>query len=125
MQNILLVALGGAIGSVARHLTGTLSLRLFGPGFPWATLAVNVVGSFAIGFLIELIARRLNASMELRLFIVTGILGGFTTFSSFSLDVASLYERGDLMLAFAYLAATIIIGLGAVFAGLALGRALL
>jgi CrcB protein len=125
MYQILLVALGGAIGSVARYLTGILSSRLFGPNFPWGTLAVNILGSFAIGLLIELIARRLNASADMRLFLVTGLMGGFTTFSSFSLDFASLFERGDLGLAGAYLIGSVVISLLAVFAGLAFGRALL
>jgi CrcB protein len=125
MLPILLVALGGALGSVARYLTGVLATRLFGPAFPWGTLIVNIVGSFAIGLLVELISRRFNASMEMRLFLVTGVMGGLTTLSSFSLDFATLFERGDLGLAFAYVAATLMISLGAVFAGLALGRALL
>jgi CrcB protein len=125
MYQILLVALGGAIGSVARYLTGILSSRLFGPNFPWGTLAVNILGSFAIGLLIELIARRLNASADMRLFLVTGLMGGFTTFSSFSLDFASLFERGDLGLAASYLIGSVVISLLAVFAGLAFGRALL
>jgi CrcB protein len=125
MLPILLVALGGALGSVARYLTGILATRLFGPSFPWGTLIVNIVGSFAIGVLVELIARRLNASMEMRLFLVTGVMGGFTTLSSFSLDFATLFERGDLGLAFVYVAATLVISIAAVFAGLALGRALL
>jgi len=125
MYQILLVALGGAIGSVARYLTGILSSRLFGPNFPWGTLAVNIFGSFAIGLLIELIARRLNASADMRLFLVTGLMGGFTTFSSFSLDFASLFERGDLGLAASYLIGSVVISLLAVFAGLAFGRALL
>lgn len=125
MINILLVAFGGAVGSVGRYLVGVLSVRLFGPLFPWGTLAVNIIGSFAIGLLVEMIVRRYGASMELRLLLVTGVLGGFTTFSSFSLDVAVLYERGDMMVAAAYLAASVVLAIGAVFAGLAVGRALL
>ena len=93
MINIILVALGGAFGSVARYLVGVWTLRRFGPNFPWGTLTVNIVGCFAIGLLSEVIARRLNASPEMRLLLVTGFLGGFTTFSAFSLDVISLFER--------------------------------
>ncbi len=74
MLNVLLVAFGGAVGSVCRYLTGVFMTRLYGPMFPWGTLTVNVLGSFAIGFLTELVARRLNASMEMRLLIVTGFL---------------------------------------------------
>lgn len=125
MLQIILVAIGGAIGSVARYLTGLLTLRLFGPGFPWGTLAVNVIGSLAIGVFAELIARRYGASQELRLFIVTGFLGGFTTFSAFSLDVAVLVERGAMLPAVAYVAVSMLVSLFAVFAGLALVRALL
>ncbi|MGC4390478.1 MULTISPECIES: fluoride efflux transporter CrcB [unclassified Agrobacterium] len=122
MINIALVATGGAIGSVFRYLVGVLSVRLAGPNFPWGTLAVNVAGSFLIGLLVELVARRLNASMEMRLFLVTGVLGGFTTFSSFSLDTVALFERGALGLSAVYVLASLVVSIAAVFAGLALGR---
>lgn len=125
MIQILLVAAGGAIGSVARYLTAQLALRLFGPNFPWGTLAVNIVGSLAIGIFAELIARRFSPALEWRLFIITGILGGFTTFSAFSLDVTTLFERGDLLLAATYVIASLLVSLFAVFAGLAMMRALL
>ena len=122
MFNLLLVAVGGAVGSVCRYLVGTATLRLFGPNFPWGTLTVNIVGSLAIGIFVELIARRFDASMELRLLIVTGFLGGFTTFSAFSLDVISLFERGAVVQAGVYVASSILFSLIAVFAGLALVR---
>jgi len=122
MNHILLVALGGAVGSVARYLTGQATLRLFGPGFPWGTLAVNIVGSLAIGILAELIARRFESSPELRLLIITGFLGGFTTFSAFSLEVSVMAERGDYVWAAAYILVSIVISVAAVFAGLALVR---
>ncbi|NRF08510.1 fluoride efflux transporter CrcB [Agrobacterium pusense] len=122
MINIILVAAGGAIGSVFRYLVGVWSVRLAGVNFPWGTLTVNVVGSFLIGLLVELVARRLNASMEMRLFLVTGVLGGFTTFSSFSLDAVSLFERGALGLSAVYVLASLSVSIAAVFAGLALGR---
>ena len=124
MINIVLVAAGGAIGSVFRYLVGVWSVRLAGVNFPWGTLTVNVVGSFLIGLLVELVARRLNASMELRLFLGTGVLGGFTTFSSFSLDAVSLFERGALGLSAVYVLASLSVSIAAVFAGLALGRSL-
>ena len=124
MINIALVAAGGAIGSVFRYLVGVWSVRLAGANFPWGTLAVNLAGSFMIGFLVELVARRLNASMEMRLFLVTGVLGGFTTFSSFSLDAVSLFERGTLGLSAVYVLASLVVSIAAVFAGLALGRSL-
>ncbi|CAN7337620.1 fluoride efflux transporter CrcB [Neorhizobium sp. LjRoot104] len=125
MNNMLLVAIGGAAGSVCRYLVGLWALRLWGAAFPWGTLAVNIIGSFAIGFFAELIVRRFDASPEMRLLIITGFLGGFTTFSAFSLDVLSLLERGATMAGVTYIVASVAISLGAVFAGLALGRAML
>ncbi|MBO0141970.1 fluoride efflux transporter CrcB [Agrobacterium sp. Ap1] len=125
MTNILLAALGGAIGSVLRYLVGVFSVRWFGPGFPWGTLTVNVIGSFIIGLSVEMIARRFEASMELRVFIVTGIIGGFTTWSSFSLDTMVLFERGAITAAAAYVIGSLVVSFAAVFAGLALGRAML
>lgn len=124
MTNILLAAVGGAIGSVLRYLVGVFTLRWFGPAFPWGTLAVNIVGSFIIGLMVEMIARRFNASMELRVFIVTGIIGGFTTWSSFSLDTMVLFERGAIAAAAAYVIGSLVLSFAAVFAGLALGRAM-
>ena len=125
MVNVLLVAAGGAFGSVCRYLTGLLMTRLLGPAFPWGTLTVNLLGSLAIGFLTELVATRLNASAEMRLLIVVGVLGGFTTFSSFSLDTVALVERGQMPAAVAYVIASVGLSLIATFAGLAIGRAVL
>lgn len=125
MVNILLVAVGGALGSVGRYLTGILMTRLLGMAFPWGTLTVNIVGSFAIGFLTELVSRKLNASMEMRLFIIVGVLGGFTTFSSFSLDTMALVERGATAAAIVYVLSSVCLSLMATFAGLGVGRAVL
>ncbi|MGV3552873.1 fluoride efflux transporter CrcB [Rhizobium sp.] len=122
MNHILLVAAGGALGSVARYLTGLATVRWFGPGYPWGTLAVNIAGGLAIGIFAELIARRFDGSQELRLFIITGILGGFTTFSAFSLEVTAMAERGDYLTAIGYILTSVLISLAAVFAGLALVR---
>jgi fluoride exporter len=97
---------------------------MMGITFPWGTLTVNIVGSFAIGILTELVARRFDASAELRLLIVVGFLGGFTTFSSFSLDTMVLVERGATFHAFAYVGASLVLALGAAFGGLLLGRSL-
>jgi CrcB protein len=124
MKHLLLVAAGGAIGSSLRHLVNLASLRWFGPGFPWSTLAVNIVGCFAMGLLVELIARKFGASQEMRLFIATGVLGGFTTFSAFSLDAAVLWERGAHGAAALYVSASVIGALVALFAGLWLARSL-
>ncbi len=122
MLQLILVAAGGAVGSVFRYLVGQWSFRLLGPAFPWGTLIVNVLGSLAIGLFVEAIARRFNASNEMRLLLVTGFLGGFTTFSSFSLDAVALFEKGAMMQAAGYVVASVVVSLGAVFAGLALGR---
>lgn len=122
MNAILLVASGGAIGSVARYLVGVGMARAFGVAFPYGTLAVNVIGGFLMGLFIELLARRFEGSPELRLFIAIGILGGFTTFSSFSLDVAVLWERGELAIALFYVLASVILSIGALFLGLWLAR---
>ncbi|MDQ0421064.1 fluoride efflux transporter CrcB [Rhizobium sp. CRIBSB] len=124
MFHILLVAVGGATGSVARYLTGIAMTRLLGPAFPWGTITVNIVGSFAIGLLAELVARKLSAPVELRLLLVVGFLGGFTTFSSFSLDTLSLFEKGEGLMAFVYVGASVLLSLAAAFGGLALGRSL-
>ncbi|MCQ8782454.1 fluoride efflux transporter CrcB [Mangrovibrevibacter kandeliae] len=122
MSNILLVAVGGALGAVSRHLVGLATLRAFGPSFPAGTMVVNLVGAFVMGVFIEVLARRWGASTELKLLIATGFLGGFTTFSSFALDAAVLWERGDGLLAALYVIGTVAIGIAALFAGLGLAR---
>ncbi|MGR9129281.1 fluoride efflux transporter CrcB [Rhizobium leguminosarum] len=124
MIQALLVAFGGAIGSVLRYYVGQWTLRLMGPAFPWGTLAVNVVGCFVIGVFAELIARKFNASTELRLLLITGFLGGFTTFSAFSLDAISLFERGEAVAGGIYIAASVGLSMAAVITGLAVMRAL-
>ncbi|MBY5339097.1 fluoride efflux transporter CrcB [Rhizobium johnstonii] len=124
MIQAILVAFGGAIGSVLRYYVGQWALRLMGPAFPWGTLAVNVVGCFVIGVFAELIARKFNASVELRLLLITGFLGGFTTFSAFSLDAISLFERGEAVAGGIYIAASVGLSMAAVIAGLAVMRAL-
>jgi CrcB protein len=123
MTQALLVACGGAIGSVIRYYVGQWALRIMGPGFPWGTLTVNVVGCFVIGVFAEMIARRFGASPDLRLLLITGFLGGFTTFSAFSLDAISLFERGAVASGAAYMVASVGLSMVAVFAGLAIARA--
>jgi len=123
MGNILIVAAGGAVGSVTRHLVGTASLRLFGAGFPVGTMVVNIVGSFLMGVFIELLAQRFSASEQLRLLVATGFLGGFTTFSAFSLDFITLWQRGETVAAVAYAGVSVVVSLLALAGGLALVRA--
>lgn len=125
MTNLLLVALGGAIGASLRHVSGIAALRLMGTAFPWGTLFVNVFGSLVMGFFIAWLTKRTGTSNELRLFMATGILGGFTTFSAFSLDVANMVERGAITSAISYILASVVISLAAVFIGLWFGRSFL
>ncbi|MBZ9788994.1 fluoride efflux transporter CrcB [Rhizobium sp. 3T7] len=125
MIQAILVAVGGAIGSVLRYYVGQWALRLAGPAFPWGTLIVNVVGCFVIGVFAEMIIRRFDASPELRLLLITGFLGGFTTFSAFSLDAISLFERGAVVSGAVYIVASVGLSLAGVIAGLALMRAIL
>ncbi|WP_180902159.1 fluoride efflux transporter CrcB [Martelella soudanensis] len=122
MQHALIVAAGGALGSVGRHFVGVVATRMGAVNFPWGTLAVNIIGSLLIGLLVEAVARVLNESAEARMFIVIGFLGGFTTFSSFSLDAMNMIERGDVVPAVAYVIGSVVVALGAVWAGLAIGR---
>lgn len=124
MPTMLWVALGGALGSAARYGVNVLSGRLFGAAFPWHTLIVNVAGSFIMGALVALMAARWNVGQDTRAFLTTGILGGFTTFSAFSLDFALLVERRDYLLASSYVLASVGLSLIAIMAGLALVRML-
>lgn len=122
MKLVLLVAAGGAAGSAARYLLNLASGQLFGLGFPWGTLVVNVIGSFLMGLLIGLGAHKFTVSNEMRVLIATGFLGGFTTFSAFSLDFTLLFERKDYALAGLYLAGSVALSITALFAALALVR---
>lgn len=124
MSLVLLAAAGGAIGAALRHLTNNLCGQLFGGAFPWGTFAVNAVGSLLMGLLVALFAVRWNAPLEVRVFLATGMLGGFTTYSAFSLDFAHLIERKAYLSAAGYAGGTVLVCFAAVFAGLALGRAL-
>ncbi|UVK45231.1 fluoride efflux transporter CrcB [Mesorhizobium sp. AR07] len=121
MFNLLLVVVGGGIGAGIRHLTNMGALRFVGPNYPWGTMAINLVGSFAMGLFIATLARR-GGTNELRLFVATGILGGFTTFSAFSLDFATLWERGATLPALGYALASVIGAIIALFLGLWLAR---
>ena len=118
----LIVFLGAGVGGALRHGVNVGSARLFGFGFPFGTLIVNVAGSFAMGLLAGYFLLRPGYSQELRLFLTTGILGGFTTFSAFSLDTALLVERHAYALAAAYVAGSVAASIVALFLGLALFR---
>ncbi len=124
MYHLVLVAAGGAIGASLRHLSNLAAFRLIGPNFPFGTAFVNISGSFLMGIVMEIVARRFGASNELRLFLAVGLLGGFTTFSSFSLDAVALYERGALGLAAFYVIGSVVAGIAALFAGFAVARGL-
>jgi CrcB protein len=119
---ILAVAAGGALGSVARYLVGLASVRAFGLSFPWGTLIVNIAGSFLIGALVGLFALKAGLSQELRLFLTVGVCGGFTTFSTFSLDAWVLIERGAWWQAAAYVTGSVLLSIGGLVAGLYLAR---
>jgi CrcB protein len=123
MFNLLLVVIGGGIGAGIRHLTNIGALRLVGPNYPWGTMAINIVGSFAMGLFVATLMRR-GGSNEVRLFVATGVLGGFTTFSAFSLDFATLWERGSTLPAFGYALASVVGAIIALFLGLWLARSL-
>lgn len=119
----LLVFVGGGLGAMARHGMNRAGLALLGPGFPWWTLAVNVLGSFLIGLLAGLFGA-METGHNARLFLVTGLLGGFTTFSAFSLDALTLWERGALLQAGLYVAVSVILSLFAAAVGLLVTRAI-
>ncbi len=121
---ILAVAAGGAIGAVARYAAVLLFVRVGGAGFPWGILAANLIGSFLMGLLAALLDQSAVARPELRLFLLTGLLGGFTTFSSFSIDTLQMIERGAFGLALIYTLASMLGGLGLVWSGWRLAVAL-
>jgi CrcB protein len=122
MFHLLLVMLGGATGAGARHLVGLASLARLGPGFPWGTLFVNLSGGLLIGLLAGWFARS-GAGEPARLFLAVGLLGGFTTFSAFSLETFLMIERGEIGIAASYVAASVIGSIALLFLGLAAMRA--
>lgn len=124
MFSLLLVMLGGAIGAGARHLTGRLTLALLGPGYPWGTLTVNLVGGLLMGLLVGALARVSFPQGNSWMFLGVGVLGGFTTFSSFALDAVNMIHRSDWSAALIYALVSVIGSVLAVFAGLALTRVL-
>ncbi len=125
MKLVFAIALGGAVGAVARHLVGHQMAVWLGAGFPWGTLTVNVVGCFAMGALVETMALVWSPGAALRGFLTVGLLGAFTTFSAFSLDIALLHERDEMGLALAYCLLSVSLSIGGLFAGLAATRLVL
>jgi fluoride exporter len=123
-MGFVIVFIGGGIGAAIRHGVNLIAFQLFGSGFPAGTLFINVAGSLAMGLIAEYFALKGGLPQHWRLFLTTGILGGFTTFSAFSLDAALLYERGELGSAAIYVIASVVLAIGGLFAGLAIVRAL-
>ncbi len=125
MQAYLLVFFGAGLGGCLRHTINILAARSLGTDFPWGTFLINISGSLVMGLIAGFLAFRAgpHGSQHLRLFLLTGILGGYTTFSAFSLDAALLYERGELGLMAAYVGGSVGLALVGVFSGLALMRA--
>lgn len=121
MNSLFPVMIGGAIGAGARHLVGQAMLARLGPGFPWSTLSINIVGSLLMGLLVGALARGDGGDMT-RLFVGVGILGGFTTFSSFSMEFWMLFERGQNAQAAAYILASVIGAIAACGLGLFIAR---
>jgi CrcB protein len=122
MNHLFLVMLGGAIGAGARHLTGRAALALWGPGFPWGTLIVNLVGGMLMGLLAGWLAARASGDEALRYLLGVGVLGGYTTFSAFSLETATMLQRGDYGIALLYILASVAGSILALFAGLQIAR---
>ena len=119
-MNFLLVFVGAGLGGVLRHIVNMLTLRWFGPGFPAGTFLINITGSIVMGLVVGYLATRDMPNPEVRLFVATGILGGYTTFSTFSLDTITLWQRGEIAATAAYVLGSLILS----FAGLWLGMAI-
>jgi fluoride exporter len=123
-QLILAVAIGGALGSVVRYLIGIESGRLFGSDFPWGTLIINVSGSFLIGVFAALFATKWSVTPPARVFLIVGICGGYTTFSTFALDLWYLIERGQFLASGAYIVGSVVLSTAALIGALHLIRVL-
>lgn len=121
-MNYLLVFIGGGLGSTLRHTLNLAVARGFGTQFPWGTFVINITGSTVMGLIAGYLAFKGAASQPWRLFLMTGVLGGYTTFSAFSLDAAVLYERGEAGLALLYVLGSVILAVLGLFAGLTLVR---
>jgi CrcB protein len=118
----ILVFIGGGLGSTLRHTINMVSARLLGTAFPYHTFIINITGSIVMGLIAGYLAFKGGAAQPWRLFLMTGILGGYTTFSAFSLDAAMLYEKGEIGLAVLYVVGSVVLSIAGLFAGLALVR---
>jgi fluoride exporter len=123
-MGFLIVFFGGGLGAALRHGVNIVAARAFGTDFPYGTLIINVLGSLAMGLIAEYFALKIGLPQRWRLFLTTGILGGFTTFSTFSLEAALLYERGAATTAAIYVIGSVVLGIAALFAGMAIVRML-
>ena len=121
-MNYVLVFIGGGLGSTLRHVINMISARGLGTAFPYGTFIINITGSIVMGLIAGYLAFKGDASQHWRLFLMTGVLGGYTTFSAFSLDAALLYERGEIGLAAFYVLGSVVFSILGLFAGLALVR---
>ena len=119
MKSYLLVFVGGGIGASLRHAVNMLSARGLGTAFPWSTFIINISGSLVMGLIAGYVGFKGGASQPWRLFLMTGILGGYTTFSAFSLDAALLYQRGEIAHALFYVLGSVVLSIAGLFAGLA------
>ncbi len=124
MRSVIIVFLGAGIGGALRHLAGLASLRLLGPDFPYGTMFVNVVGAATMGLLVGLFAFRVSGDGDLRLFLTTGLLGGFTTWSTFALDTVTLWDRGNLVHTLLYTVGSFVLSIAALGTMLLLTRRL-
>jgi CrcB protein len=121
-MNYLLVFVGGGLGASLRHTVNIACARCMGTSFPYGTFIINITGSTVMGLIAGYLALKGEASQPWRLFLMTGILGGYTTFSAFSLDTAMLYQRGEIGLALFYVLGSVVFSIAGLFAGLALVR---
>ena len=121
-MSYILVFVGGGLGATLRHLINIFCARCMGTAFPWGTFIINISGSTVMGLIAGYLAFKGDVAQPWRLFLMTGILGGYTTFSAYSLDAALLYERGELLLAALYVVGSVVLSIAGLFAGLALIR---
>jgi len=122
MNGILYVALGGALGASGRHLLGMATLKTLGPNYPYGTMAANIIGGFLMGLLAGWLVLKVSGGTNLRLFLGVGLLGGFTTFSAFSLDAVLMYEKKAYGALLSYVGGSVILSIGALMLGLMLAR---